>query len=276
MKNDLFSTSQQAIDCAPAWSFLRSIYPARLFSSSPVLPEEAPFVTLTYAQSLDAKIAGKDGEQLILSGKESMLLTHRMRELHDSILVGAGTVFNDDPQLNARIPSLLPVSAQPNPIIIDRDLEATSVCCRLIRNAAAGTGKMPVIVYESLFGREVTPAQASRLRTRLELFNRHGVTTIEVRAGSDHKFHLEDLLECETLRPHLGRSLMIEGGCGIISSFLPSPRIDMVVTTVAPVFVGDGIPLFKPETQMPQLAQVKTQVFGKDTVFACKPVVNFR
>lgn len=35
-----------------------------------------PYVTLTFAQSLDAKIAGKGGKQLILSGKESLIMTH--------------------------------------------------------------------------------------------------------------------------------------------------------------------------------------------------------
>lgn len=35
-----------------------------------------PYVTLTFAQSLDAKIAGANGQQLILSGKESMVMTH--------------------------------------------------------------------------------------------------------------------------------------------------------------------------------------------------------
>lgn len=34
-------------------------------------------VTLTFAQSIDGKIAGIGGRQLILSGKESMLMTHR-------------------------------------------------------------------------------------------------------------------------------------------------------------------------------------------------------
>ncbi len=33
-------------------------------------------ITLTFAQSLDGKIAGVGGKQLILSGKESMLMTH--------------------------------------------------------------------------------------------------------------------------------------------------------------------------------------------------------
>lgn len=35
-----------------------------------------PHVTLTFAQSIDAKIAGKGGKQLILSGRESMVMTH--------------------------------------------------------------------------------------------------------------------------------------------------------------------------------------------------------
>lgn len=37
-----------------------------------------PFVTLTYAQSLDGKLAGPAGSgQLMLSGKESREMTHR-------------------------------------------------------------------------------------------------------------------------------------------------------------------------------------------------------
>jgi riboflavin biosynthesis pyrimidine reductase len=59
-------------------------------------------VTLTYAQSLDGRIAGKNGHQLRLSGDESMLLTHWMRTRHDAILVGIGTALNDNPQLNGK------------------------------------------------------------------------------------------------------------------------------------------------------------------------------
>lgn len=35
-----------------------------------------PYVTLTFAQSLDAKIAGPNGKQLALSGQDSMVMTH--------------------------------------------------------------------------------------------------------------------------------------------------------------------------------------------------------
>lgn len=57
-------------------AFLRAIYPADLFAP-PDTPRTRPFVTLTYAQSLDGKIAGVGGAQIRLSGAESMAFTHR-------------------------------------------------------------------------------------------------------------------------------------------------------------------------------------------------------
>ncbi|KAF7793459.1 hypothetical protein EIP86_004571 [Pleurotus ostreatoroseus] len=68
---------------------------------TPISPDDSrPYVTLTFAQSIDAKIAGKGGKQLALSGKESLVMTHWMRTMHDAIMVGIGTALNDDPQLN--------------------------------------------------------------------------------------------------------------------------------------------------------------------------------
>lgn len=40
-------------------------------------PLARPHVTLTWAQSLDSKIAGVGGKRVILSGAESMLMTHQ-------------------------------------------------------------------------------------------------------------------------------------------------------------------------------------------------------
>ena len=57
-------------------AFLRSVYPADLFDATPST-RRRPFVTLTYAQSIDGKIAGLRGAQIRLSGDESMVLTHR-------------------------------------------------------------------------------------------------------------------------------------------------------------------------------------------------------
>lgn len=44
---------------------------------SPIADDpQRPWITLTFAQSLDAKIAGEAGKQLILSGQDSMVMTH--------------------------------------------------------------------------------------------------------------------------------------------------------------------------------------------------------
>ena len=64
-------------------------------------PADSPHVCLSFAQSLDAKIAGTNGQQLQLSCPDSMLMTHHIRSLHDAILVGVSTAINDDPQLNS-------------------------------------------------------------------------------------------------------------------------------------------------------------------------------
>jgi 2,5-diamino-6-(ribosylamino)-4(3H)-pyrimidinone 5'-phosphate reductase len=45
-------------------------------SFEPRRDTQRPHVTLTYAQSLDGKIAGRLGQQLILSGAQSMTATH--------------------------------------------------------------------------------------------------------------------------------------------------------------------------------------------------------
>lgn len=51
-------------------------YPDRVLPTPSLSHTLRPFVTLTFAQSLDAKIAGAGGQQLILSGKDSMVMTH--------------------------------------------------------------------------------------------------------------------------------------------------------------------------------------------------------
>jgi 2,5-diamino-6-(ribosylamino)-4(3H)-pyrimidinone 5'-phosphate reductase len=71
-----------------------------IYQHVPLL-DKRPFITLTFAQSLDGKIAKRD-QQILISGKESMAMTHRLRTLHDGILVGIGTALIDDPQLNGR------------------------------------------------------------------------------------------------------------------------------------------------------------------------------
>lgn len=74
---------------------------ARLATRSPL----RPFVTLTFASTLDGSIAAADGRALPISGREALCVTHALRAIHDAILVGVGTVVADDPSLTTRLVS---------------------------------------------------------------------------------------------------------------------------------------------------------------------------
>jgi diaminohydroxyphosphoribosylaminopyrimidine deaminase / 5-amino-6-(5-phosphoribosylamino)uracil reductase len=62
-----------------------------------------PFVTLKLAASLDGKIATASGDARWISCEESRATVHLLRNRYDAVLVGAGTVITDNPQLTCRI-----------------------------------------------------------------------------------------------------------------------------------------------------------------------------
>ena len=62
-----------------------------------------PFITVSYAQSVDGSIAAGDRLPIQLSGPEAAVLTHQIRAASDAILIGIGTLLADDPQLTVRL-----------------------------------------------------------------------------------------------------------------------------------------------------------------------------
>ncbi len=78
---------------------------------------QKPFVSLKLALSLDGKIAAEDGSSNWITGPEAREEVHRLREKHQGIMVGSGTVLADDPRLNCRLDES---SYQPLKIVIDR------------------------------------------------------------------------------------------------------------------------------------------------------------
>lgn len=66
---------------------------------------------------------------------------------------------------------------------------------------------------------------------------RHRTDELRFRFADTGHISLSAVLESK----YIGRSLMVEGGASIISAFLASNLVDLVVITIAPVLIGDGI-----------------------------------
>jgi diaminohydroxyphosphoribosylaminopyrimidine deaminase/5-amino-6-(5-phosphoribosylamino)uracil reductase len=62
-----------------------------------------PWVVLKLAATLDGRIAAPDGTARWLTGEAARADAHRLRALSDAVLVGAGTVRADDPELTVRV-----------------------------------------------------------------------------------------------------------------------------------------------------------------------------
>jgi GTP cyclohydrolase II len=175
-----------------------------------------PFVTLSYAQSVDGCIAARPGKPLALSGTLSLTLTHRLRAAHDAILVGIGTVLADNPRLTVRLVK----GKTPQPIVADSRLRFP-LDANLLRNHPLS----PWIA---------TSEQASE--ERQEVLEAAGARVLRLPANAKGQVDLAALLE------RLGElginSLMVEGGARIITSVLSDQLVDYVVLTVAPMLVG--------------------------------------
>jgi GTP cyclohydrolase II len=202
-----------------------------------------PAVTLSYAQSLDGCITQSRGQPMALSGEQSLVFTHRLRAAHDAILVGIGTVLADDPRLNVRLVE----GRNPQPIVLDSKLRMP------LESRLLSDPQRPVWIA-------TTSGADSQKRAPLQTA---GAKLLDIHANPDGRVDLEELLA--HLAAHNIRSLMVEGGAGVITSFLSQKLVDRIVLTIAPIFAG-GLHAVErlPKGMTPRLQGVQYQRSGED------------
>ncbi len=204
--------------------------------------DSAPFVTLSYAQSLDGSIAARPGERTRISGEESLVLTHRLRGAHRAILVGIGTVEADDPLLTVRLAS----GANPIRLVLDSNLR-TSVESRLVQSI----DQAPLWVL-------TTRNAESRKREELES---HGVRVLQTESPSWSSIF--SLLAAEGIA-----SVMVEGGARVISSLLQARAFDAAIITLGMQFLGGLSSLAGPLSEAVRLEDPCCAAVGDDLIVA--------
>ena len=212
-----------------------------------------PFVTLKSAITLDGKIATHTGASQWITGELARQEGHRLRHAADAILVGIGTVLQDDPRLTTRLPDQQ--GANPLRVIVDSTLrmplqaQVTDVASDR-RTLIVTTARAPV-------------AHSAALRTR-------GVEVVCLPAYDDGRVDLEAL--CYYLGERGVASVLVEGGATLSATLLRRRLIDKVLLFVAPKIIGgDGISVVGPcgvETmeQVIHLRDVVSQRLGNDVL----------
>ncbi|QMT59344.1 GTP cyclohydrolase II [Legionella sp. PC997] len=208
--------------------------------------KKKPLVTLAYAQSLDGSISFHRKKRLMLSSQESLVMTHKLRSENDAILVGVGTIIADDPLLTVRHYK----GNNPQVVILDSKLRIP-LTARVLKNS-----KPPII-----FTTDQADPEKQKLLTEMN------ATVVQVGATSEGRTDLNQTLEKLFT---LGiKTVMVEGGRGIITNFLNENHVDKVIITVAPIFVG-GVSVLSKEIKehvgFPQLKNVLQYKLGKDII----------
>ncbi len=177
-----------------------------------------PAFTLKAAITLDGKIATVSGHSKWITGEAARADVHRLRDTHDAVLVGVGTVLADDPWLTARLPR----ARDPMRIVLDSRLR-TPARARLLPGRR---GPRTIIACSQ----HASAAKERALR----------------KAGADVWRFPGWKVALPELARRLGAdgmtSVLVEGGGEVHAAFLAARLADQLVIYVAPKVVGGPAP----------------------------------
>lgn len=209
---------------------------------------QRPITVGHLGQSLDGFIATHSGESQFVTGEQNILHLHRMRALCDAVVVGAGTVAADDPQLTTRkVSGDSPLRVVLDPfrrlgdtfkVFTDDSADTLYVCTTAAtRPGETGMGRAPIVTVED------TP----------DGMDLHGVLRL--------------------LRDRGCYRVFVEGGGVTVSMFLQAGLLDRLQMAIAPLIIGSGRPAIRvpARSALSECRRPRYRVFrmGDDVFFDC-------
>lgn len=215
---------------AALFSLYKPLLDARLASAA--RSAARPWVLAQLGQSLDGCVATAAGDSYFVTGAHSLMHLHRLRALCDVVLVGAGTVATDDPQLTTRrVPGPQPVRAVLDPaarldgrVRVFRDAQAPTLWICDARHAATARSRLGGVA-------PMTPS------------NPHSTEVLAVDGLLDADDSTHGHAPQRAIAALAARGLrlvFVEGGGVTVSRFLEAGMLDRLHLVVAPVLIGNG------------------------------------
>ncbi|MFO7603154.1 MAG: bifunctional diaminohydroxyphosphoribosylaminopyrimidine deaminase/5-amino-6-(5-phosphoribosylamino)uracil reductase RibD [Gammaproteobacteria bacterium] len=169
-----------------------------------------PYVRAKMAMSLDGRTAMASGESAWITGEAARQDVQHWRARADCIMTGIGTVLQDDPRLNVRLPGF---DRQPLRVVVDSTLRMRADCTLL-----AQAGKTLVFTCA---------ADATLANAEVE-------TVAAIQGRVDLGAVLDSLARRDINEVHL------ECGATLSGAMLQAGLIDELVIYMAPVLLGDA------------------------------------
>lgn len=190
-----------------------------------------------WAQTLDGHLADDEFTSKWISGSSSRSYTHWLRQKYDAILVGAGTVLHDIPQLSVRLCSQ-PINRQPMKIVFDpkgRLLDCSEhIQKQLSEKFLASSTPLIIFTQEEL----LVSIQSSWVKS---LRSSEHILFLTFKKKEYLWKKIVDCLQSEIVQRHFGKplqSILVEGGSKLLTQLLAANLLDICHVFISPILVG--------------------------------------
>ncbi len=190
---------------------------------------DRPYVTLKMAMSLDGCVASRPGAQQWLTGPQVRERVRELRADHDAVMVGAGTIRIDDPELTVR-PHVTRLKPYTRIVLCETAPVPPTARVFTLSDAAEGAYARTIVL---------APAGAREQFRSLE-----SVADL-IYVGDDETTTIDLAAALRALAERDISSVLCEGGPTLAARLLAAGLVQRIVWFVAPTFLrtNDSVPV---------------------------------